>query len=62
MWVFSNRILDNLPVAEVRERNDGGNAIKSYEHGFPVGFNIASQEVIPDQFMQFNLLGLFFNI
>ena len=60
--MFSNRILDNLPVAEVRERNEGGNAIKSYEHGFPVGFKFASQEVIPDQFMQVNLLRLVFNI
>jgi hypothetical protein len=45
LFSLFNRILDNLPVAQVRERNDGGNTVKSYEHGFPVGFKAVTQEV-----------------
>ena len=32
-----HRILDNLPVAMVRMREGQGEAIKTYERGFPVG-------------------------
>lgn len=31
------RILDNLPVAMVRMREGQGEAVKTYERGFPVG-------------------------
>jgi transmembrane 9 superfamily protein 2/4 len=33
-----NMILDNLPTAMVRIREDAGSSIKVYERGFPVGF------------------------
>ena len=35
LWMF--RILDNLPVAVLRQRRDG-NPSTTYEHGFLVGF------------------------
>ena len=31
------RILDNLPIAIVRLREDNGQPFKTYERGFPVG-------------------------
>lgn len=38
------RILDNLPVAMVKMREDNGFQIKTYERGFPVGFKAAIEE------------------
>ncbi len=35
--LFCPRILDNLPVAEPRFRNENGHQLSSYERGFPVG-------------------------
>lgn len=32
------RILDNLPIGIVRMREDNGEQVKTYERGFPVGF------------------------
>ena len=32
-----HRILDNLPIAIVRLREDNGQPFKTYERGFPVG-------------------------
>ena len=37
-----NMILDNLPVAMVKMREDNGKPIKTYERGFPVGFMASS--------------------
>ena len=34
---WSRRILDNLPIAIVRLREDNGQPFKTYERGFPVG-------------------------
>ena len=34
----ARRILDNLPVAMVKWRNEGGAEVKTYQRGFPVGF------------------------
>ena len=39
-----NMILDNLPTAMVRIREDAGSSIKVYERGFPVGFKAATEE------------------
>ena len=35
--VLWRRILDNLPVAISKVRDDGGQPVKMYERGFPVG-------------------------
>ena len=37
------RILDNLPIGMVRMRDDGGEQVKTYERGFPVGFTDVSE-------------------
>ena len=39
-----NMILDNLPTAMVRIREDNGVSMKVYERGFPVGFKAATEE------------------
>ena len=46
----SNRILDNLPIAIVRLRDDNGQPFKTYERGFPVG----RIEVRPDESVEFS--------
>jgi hypothetical protein len=42
------RILDNLPTAQVRLREDNGQTVKTYDRGFPVGFKAASEEGGPE--------------
>ena len=37
-WDRVRRILDNLPIAVVKMRDDNGKAVKTYERGFAVGF------------------------
>lgn len=40
------RILDNLPIGMVRMREDNGEQVKTYERGFPVGFQDVSEAVL----------------
>jgi len=42
------RILDNLPTAQVRLREDGGRMVKTYERGYPVGFKAAPEDGGPE--------------
>jgi transmembrane 9 superfamily protein 2/4 len=35
-----NMILDNLPVAQVRMREEAAGAVKTYERGYPVGYKV----------------------
>jgi len=39
-----NMILDNLPIAMVKMREDQGMQVKTYERGYPVGFKAAIEE------------------
>jgi len=39
-----NMILDNLPAAMVKYREEAGTSIKMYEMGFPIGFKAATEE------------------
>eukprot|EP00238_Polyblepharides_amylifera_P001201 CAMPEP_0196571056 /NCGR_PEP_ID=MMETSP1081-20130531/1228_1 /TAXON_ID=36882 /ORGANISM="Pyramimonas amylifera, Strain CCMP720" /LENGTH=636 /DNA_ID=CAMNT_0041887817 /DNA_START=68 /DNA_END=1978 /DNA_ORIENTATION=+ len=39
-----NMILDNLPAAMVKYREEAGESIKMYEMGFPIGFKAATEE------------------
>lgn len=41
------RILDNLPIGMVRLREDKGQQVKSYERGYPVGFQDVSGRPAP---------------
>lgn len=45
MAVLALRILDNLPVAMVKARQEEavGEGMKAYDRGFPVGFTAASE-------------------
>jgi hypothetical protein len=43
------RILDNLPIGMVRMREDQGELVKTYERGFPVGFQDVSSRLLPHQ-------------
>ncbi|CAI7802553.1 unnamed protein product [Closterium sp. NIES-53] len=50
-------ILDNLPAAMVRMRaEEGGESIKTYERGFPVGFKAPSETNGPDEYFLHNHL------
>ncbi|GJP85678.1 hypothetical protein CLOP_g15793 [Closterium sp. NIES-67] len=50
-------ILDNLPAAMVRMRTEeGGESIKTYERGFPVGFKAPSETNGPDEYFLHNHL------
>eukprot|EP00899_Mesostigma_viride_P019725 jgi/Mesvir1/27754/Mv07442-RA.1 len=44
-----NMILDNLPVAMVKMREENGKPIKTYERGYPVGFKAAIEEGGPEK-------------
>ena len=37
------RILDNLPAAMVKYREEAGASIKMYEMGFPIGFRAQTE-------------------
>lgn len=39
------RILDNLPAAMVKYREEAGVSTKMYEAGFPIGFKATTEEV-----------------
>ena len=49
-----NMILDNLPVAMVKMREEDGVPIKTYERGFPVGFKAAIEEGGVEKFFLHN--------
>ena len=49
-----NMILDNLPTAMVRIRDDNGVSMKVYERGFPVGFKAATEEGGEEKFFLHN--------
>ena len=51
-----NMILDNLPVAMVKMREDNGKPFKTYERGFPVGFKAAIEEGGEEKFFLHNHL------
>eukprot|EP00898_Chlorokybus_atmophyticus_P008168 jgi/Chlat1/8352/Chrsp80S07791 len=51
-----NMILDNLPVAMVKMREDNGHPIKTYERGYPVGFKAAIEENGPEKHFLHNHL------
>ncbi len=40
---LARRILDNLPTAQVRWREVGGQQVKTYERGYPVGYKSVSE-------------------
>jgi transmembrane 9 superfamily protein 2/4 len=51
-----NMILDNLPVAMVRMREGQGEAIKTYERGFPVGRIDDAGKYLLNNHLRFNVL------
>eukprot|EP00217_Crustomastix_stigmatica_P010071 CAMPEP_0183796094 /NCGR_PEP_ID=MMETSP0803_2-20130417/8158_1 /TAXON_ID=195967 /ORGANISM="Crustomastix stigmata, Strain CCMP3273" /LENGTH=637 /DNA_ID=CAMNT_0026040699 /DNA_START=40 /DNA_END=1953 /DNA_ORIENTATION=+ len=53
-----NMILDNLPVAMVKMREEGGVPVKTYERGFPVGFKAAVEEGGEERFFLHNHIRL----
>ena len=40
---YACRILDNLPAAMVKYREEAGASIKMYEMGFPIGFRAQTE-------------------
>ncbi|GHP05979.1 hypothetical protein PPROV_000472600 [Pycnococcus provasolii] len=51
-----NMILDNLPVAMVKMREENGKPFKTYERGYPVGFKAAIEEGGEEKFFLHNHL------
>jgi transmembrane 9 superfamily protein 2/4 len=51
-----NMILDNLPVGMVRIREDNGKQVKSYERGFPVGFQDEANMLYLNNHLRFTIL------
>mmetsp|Transcript_43573 Transcript_43573/g.52697 ORF Transcript_43573/g.52697 Transcript_43573/m.52697 type:complete len:637 (+) Transcript_43573:122-2032(+) len=51
-----NMILDNLPAAMVKYREEGGESVKMYEMGFPIGFKASTEEAgTPKHFLNNHL-------
>ncbi|KAH7281887.1 hypothetical protein KP509_35G001000 [Ceratopteris richardii] len=50
------RILDNLPVAEARQRQEGNEVLKTYQRGFPVGVKLAITEGSEQKYFVYNHL------
>ncbi|MCO5568870.1 hypothetical protein L7F22_022572 [Adiantum nelumboides] len=51
-----NMILDNLPVAEARQRQEGADVVKTYQRGYPVGVKLPITEGGEDKYFVFNHL------
>eukprot|EP00249_Psilotum_nudum_P014615 c24917_g1_i1 orf=406-2349(+) len=53
---YVNMILDNLPVAVLKQRQEGSTVFKSYERGFPVGFKATYIEGGEEKYFIYNHL------
>ncbi|PRW59585.1 transmembrane 9 superfamily member 7 [Chlorella sorokiniana] len=51
-----NMILDNLPIGIVRMREDNGEQVKTYERGFPVGFQDEKENSYLHNHLSFTIL------
>lgn len=51
-----NMILDNLPVAEARQRQDGAEMVKTYQRGYPVGIKLPISEGGEEKYFVYNHL------